>query len=65
MPFLCALAAEEGSSGRHVILEPYEQLVNIGEVLANTNPLVAGAALRLQQQSLSHDAVNACKLTDP
>lgn len=36
MPLLCSLATEDTSSGRHVILEPYEQLVNIGEVPATS-----------------------------
>ena len=36
-PLLCSLATEDNSSGRpHVILEPYEQLVNLGEVPASS-----------------------------
>lgn len=32
IPMLCSLATEDHTLGRHVILDPYEQLINIGEV---------------------------------
>lgn len=49
MPLLCSLATECSSSGRHVILEPYEQLVNIGKVPATS------LSIKWQVTELSHD----------
>ncbi|KAL3154413.1 hypothetical protein ABBQ32_013885 [Trebouxia sp. C0010 RCD-2024] len=49
MPLLCSLATEDTSSGRHVILEPYEQLVNIGRLSAD---IIAGKLQDSQAKEL-------------
>ena len=48
VPLLCSLATEDTTSGPHILLEPYEQLVNIGEVPADTELFTIKEAFLLQ-----------------